>query len=186
MRKAVLGDSCDLVKRFLIHTLRELGGWAVHPMLTENQDIFGRPEIGQYEKLVGVPTISRDVLQVNTPRARYFQRCLDHKGPLLLDPNTGFKLDEGHSVDHLYEADLVLIVRDRSELVMIYDQSLDRRVEPEQALKEKVNRLAQDHHISAMAYKSHACFLFVSGDAQVIDRTRRLLLAAGLPEWRLV
>ena len=186
MKKAFLGDSYDLVKNFLIRTLQPVGSWAVHPMLTEPEGVFGPAEVALYETLLGAPIISQDVLRRNTDRDAYFRCCMDHEGPLLLDPNTGFKIGHSRSVDHLHQADLVPIVNDR--LVMIYDQGRSRlltREGVERDLREKLRGLLAAH-LRAMAYRSHTCFLFVSRHAQVIDQTRALLLGAGLPESRLI
>jgi hypothetical protein len=187
MKRAFLRDSYDLVKCFLIHALRDLGSWAVHPMLTEGPSIFGPAEIARYEKLVGAPIISCEVLRRVPDRSSYFRCCMDHEGPLLLEPNTGFRLRNSNSVDHLHQVDLVTIVNHRrsDNLVMIYDQSLSYSVNREVALQQKLSELAAAH-LSAMAYLSHACFIFVSGEAQVIELTRDLLVVAGLPEQRLI
>jgi hypothetical protein len=186
VKKEFLGDSYDLVKRFLIHTLQPLGTWAVHPMLTEPEGVFGPAEVALYETLLGAPIISHDVLRGNTDRDAYFRCCMDHEGPLLLEPNTGFKIGHSRSVDHLHQADLVPLVNDR--LVMIYDQGRSRlltREGVERDLREKLRGLLTVD-LRAIAYRSHTCFLFVSRHAHVIDHARALMLGAGLPEFRLI
>jgi hypothetical protein len=186
VKKEFLGDSYDLVKRFLIDTLRTVGTWAVHPMLTEPEGVFGPAEVAQYETLLGARIISRGVLGRNGDREADIRCCMDHEGPLLLDPNTGFKSGHSRSVDHLHQADLVPIVNDR--LVMIYDQGRSRslnREGVERDLREKLRGLlAAD--LRGMAYRPHTCFLFASRHAQVIEEARALLLGAGLPECRLI
>ena len=187
MKSDFLGDSYDLVKRFFIHSLASFGAWAVHPMLTEDQERFGEQQIAVYQSLLGgIRIVSHQVLHADTNREDYFAPCMKHDGPLLLDPNIGFKLRSSRSVDHLHQPDIVPIVNDR--LVLIFDQSRSRYLQRdgiEAALRAKLEGLAAAG-LCAMVYRSHACFLFVSKDFQEIARVRGILTQAGLPERRLI
>lgn len=188
MRKGLLGDSYDFVKRSLIHALSPLGGVTAHPMLTETD--FGPAEVGKYETILGVRTISRQVLQQETVRADYFRCCKNLGEPLLLDPNTGLKLHDSRSVNHLHLSELVSIVQERppESLVLVFDQSRRRNLNREgvdQVMRGKLEMLAAAR-LSACAYVSHACFVFASADPHTINRTRELILLTGVPEKRLI
>jgi hypothetical protein len=185
MRRKYLGDSYDIVKRFLIHSLRS-GNWAAHPMLTEDPDIFGTPQKNSYTSLLTIPMLSSEVFLEGTNREAYFDCCRRHCGHLFIDPNTGLRLDNELSVNHLLICDLAFICSPSDRrLILIFDQAISRSRDKREVLLGKIARLrcSQFH---AMAYQSHACFLLVSRDQGVIDKARGLLIDTGLQADRLL
>jgi hypothetical protein len=183
MHPSFFGDSYDLVKRSFLEWLQPLGNWAVHPMLTEAPSA---EFLEKFPRLMGVPLVSEEVLEKSTDRARYFGSCKGFQH-LLVDPNTGLKLSSGtqeHSPDHLLDTDLRFLVNLRpGTLTMIFDQSLQRgRAEPD--LRAKLDHLRSEG-MYAFAYKSHACFVFVSREPDVTESAKRLLFVEGpLPDSR--
>jgi len=185
MMKTHFGDSYDIVKRTLIAWLRPMGSWAVHPMFTEEN---ASDLAGSFERLVGAPLVSREVLERGTDRDTYFATCAGF-GNILLDPNTGLRFPRRageQSPDHLFDSDLLSIVRQRSNvLTMIFDQALARGRQIEE-LGEKLRRL-QGKGVQGFAYHSHACFLFIARETEILQRAYSLLSGPGrLPRHRFL
>ena len=109
-------------------------------------------------------------------------------GNLLVDPDTGVALPQpGRPVkrSHLSVAALqVLCTVNPDHVIVSFDQAL-RREAPEASLRSKIDWLAE-RQIAAVAFRSHASFLFCSTSADRAGNVIRLLQAAGLPEWRLI
>lgn len=184
MDKRHLGDSYDLVKGHLLRSLRELGSWAAHPMVTGEP--FGPSQKEIYGALLGVPILSLGVLTTRSNRQGYFSVCGSRKGHLFLDPTTGFKLGSGNSEFHLFSEDLRHIAGADS-LIMIFDQSHSRADSEgiRKNLCRKLSGLQPDFY--GLAYQSHACLLFLSRDHRLVSETSVLLRKkAHIPADRLV
>jgi hypothetical protein len=178
VKPCYFGDSYDIVKRTFLEWLQPLGHWAVHPMFTEE------PRLGfasDFSAFIGAPLVSPDVLRPTTDRQTYFSSCASHQH-LLLDPNTGLKLNRGRperSPDHLFDSDLLPIVNARPEgLTIIFDQSLSRGRTSKEQLEEKLIHF-RAQGISGFAYTSHACFLFLTRAPATAERAHRLLFRQG-------
>ena len=185
MKLRYLGDSYDLVKRDLLTWLKPLGTWRVHPMFTEP---FCAEKITCYKKLLGVRRLITDkVLPPRPQRRAYIELAQKHKhGNVLFDPNTGLKI-EGTGADarsFLCIDELLASAHARPKaLTAVFDQSLGHG-KAEKELKAKVNALRRAG-VGCFAYYSHACFIFVSASPKRLKLARKLLLKAGIPEWRL-
>lgn len=185
MRECYLGDSYDLVKRTLLRWLQPLGDWGIHPMFTEAaSDAF----ISSYTALMGIPLVSTEVLTRSSNRAAYFAPC-SRSTHCFLDPNTGLKIQAGRgpvSTNHLFGSDLETIVGSRLGIAVVFDQSLSFARNADDQLQEKLAYLG-GLGLFGFAYRSHACFLFISRDRQLLGRARELLTSNGrLPSARLV
>lgn len=168
MHMKYFGDSYDLVKLSLIGWLRPFGSWSVHPMLTEKAT---PDEIQAFERFLGAPLISTDVLSATTDRKAYLS-CAVQAGNLFLDPDTGLRVKSPspqRSPEYLFSAELVEIVSARPEsLTLVFDQSLPRGGEST-ALMKKLHHLRAEG-VHTFAYVSHACFVVASCDKALIDK----------------
>jgi hypothetical protein len=106
----------------------------------------------------------------------------------LVDPDIGVVLSQpGKTVKltHLGTTDLqILCTSNPGRVIMAFDQAL-RRESPEESLRSKVVWLSE-RKTAAIAFRSHASFIFCSSTCDRIRDVRRLLEEAGLPASRLV
>lgn len=185
MREKHFGDSYDLVKRALLGWLRPMGNWGIHPMFTEvTSDIFVRA----YSELLGTPLVSTEILQRASDRRTYFAPCSQYQH-CFLDPNTGLKIqpEQGeNSVDHLFVPDLEAALGERRGITVVFDQSTDYARDVGEQLQEKLAFL-RGLDLSCFAYRSHACFMFVSRDRQLMTQSLEFLTLPGrLPRARFM
>jgi hypothetical protein len=185
MHMKYFGDSFDVVKMSMIHWLMPFGEWAVHPMLTDDASM---EEVAAFEQFVGAKVISTEVLNRATNRNSYFS-CVSQCGNLLLDPDTGLRLEIINGIrapEFLFASELVNIISDRrSSLTVVFDKSIPRGSEHE-AVKLKLAHL-QSHGVHGFAYVSHACFIVASHDKELIKRAlNRVSSLSHLPASRFL
>ena len=165
MNLQFLGDSYDLVKRFFVGALRELGYEVVaDPMFT---DVWATP--ATYYQLIGA--LDRQV-----------GSNLAIKAALLLDPDTGIR--EKPSKQHVSFQRIADATR-RYRLVCSFDQSFARGKDVSQAIQTKL-KIFHDLGLVAMYYDSHARFLFASREQPLVDELRQHLRGVGIPTSRLL
>jgi hypothetical protein len=127
------------------------------------------------------------VLCRQTDREKYFSTCRSARN-LFLDPDTGIRLESrGKKPEkYVFASELVEWCRLRSStLTLIFDQSYSRSVLKENLMKNKLQFFA-GQNISGFAYDSHATFLILGADAELVQSARKVLLErSGLPEGRL-
>jgi len=143
--------------------------------------------VDHFEKFLGVPMVSREVLQADTDRVAYFDACRI-AGHLFLDPTTGLRLSgTKKNPRYLYGDELVRLASDRPRhLTMTFDQSLSRGSDAKRQVGQKLSQLTE-HGLLGFAYVSHASFIVVGLDGGLVDRAREtLLLRSQLPSSRLV
>jgi hypothetical protein len=166
MKKAYIGDSYDIVKRFWACLLRE---WA---------PLYAKPEFipqslrREYTKLTGIP-----MLPSRRP-ARY---------SVFLDPDTGISLPckRPRSSGHIPICTVVGELQSEGVVcVVTYDQSFQRG-QREAGIRQKLNELARNK-VCGFYYDSHAPFLFATTGRRQLKRLRQTLLRAGVPAERLV
>lgn len=185
MRVRFLGDSYDIVKKSVIAWLFEFGPWVTHPIFTE---AFEPERAASFSRLLGTRLLSESVLTPRTDRSEYFSSCRT-AGNLFLDPDTGVCVEPRHgakSVNYVFGTELVewCILR-TSALTLIFDQSYSRGSRGER-MQEKLAYFAAEN-VYGFAYSSHATFLLLSADSELIKVAReRLLEVSGLPADRLV
>jgi hypothetical protein len=184
MRFEYFGDSYDIVKRALIQWLAPLGQWYVQPLFTDD---VSPQQADAFARFLG----ARLIQPCQARNARECEIALEAckaTGNLLVDPDTGVTLPQaGKPVKrtHLSAAALqVLCTANPDHVIVSFDQAL-RREAPEASLRSKIVWLAE-RQIAAVAFRSHASFLFCSTSADRAGNVIRLLQDAGLPEWRLV
>lgn len=186
MQLRFLGDSFDIVKKCLLGWLESCGPWSALPMFTEQ---VSPKQVQAFERLIGVPLISPEVLSADTDRAKYFACARDCRSHLFIDPDTGLRLKVKRGKDaplYLFGPELVAIASARPErLTLVFDKSVARGREEEQ-LRAKLKTLSSEG-IHGVAYVSHACFLLVGRNSALVDRaTQALLEESKLPEERFV
>jgi hypothetical protein len=186
MKLQYFGDSYDIVKKSLIAWLLEFGSWVTHPMFTEP---FEREKAEAFSRLLGTPLLSIDVLIPRTNREEYFSAC-GTAGNLFLDPDTGVRLEpyRGKKAENfVFGPELVEWCRQRSgALTLVFDQSYSRSIKKNGLLQGKLHYFAREG-ISGFAYDSHATFLLLGADGELVQRARNhLLKISGLPESRFV
>ena len=184
MRMQFFGDSYDVVKRFLLHTIAPEAKWIAFPMFTHE---VAADDITAFEAFLGVSIASHDAITKSTDRAIHLSALTNHRH-VFLDPDTGVKLEpfNGASVvNYVFGPELVLLCeQNRDRLLLVFDQSVPRGKEPK-AVREKLTYF-RDRGLYGFAYLSHACFLILSGSESVCRTARKHLLASHLPEARLV
>ena len=168
MKDIYLGDSYDLVKRFLRDSLESVAPLYAHP------DFVPAKIRADYTKLTLIPIF--DIAQ--HPSGDF---------GLLLDPDTGIPLPKaiGRKTSRAH-ATLEFIVEINQELhpkyMICFDQS-HHRVADLAKDKQRADKMAklEEAGIHCFYYVSHACFLFMSKDEQTVDDLRQQLIAAGIP-----
>ena|SRR5437016_10816864 len=115
MRMQFFGDSYDVVKRFLIHTVAPDAKWTVFPMFTHE---VAAADIFAFEAFLGVSVASPHAMTSSTDRASHLSVLADHRH-IFLDPDIGIKLKPSNG------SDAVKYVFG-PELVALCEQSPDR------------------------------------------------------------
>ena len=185
MRFEYFGDSYDIVKRAFVQWLAPLGQWYVQPLFTNND--VSPEHAAAFARFVGAQL----VVPFQARTARELDASLDAckgKGNLLVDPDTGIAVPQpGRTVKrtHLSAGSLQLLcAANPNRVIASFDQAL-RRDAPEESLRSKIDWFAE-RQIAAVAFRSHASFLFCSTSVDRVRDVIRLLLEAGLPKSRLV
>jgi len=183
VRIEFFGDSYDVVKRFLLATLDADGMWAAFPMFTHEPT---RAELVAFESFVGVRVL--DPLALPAPRVGYFGAA-GNSTRLLLDPDTGVRLDRfgGKASASYVFADEVVDLSHAlpGRMTVVFDQSYSRAEPQETQLRRKLVHLSAAG-VTGFAYLSHASFLVLSSEPEVLCQARQRLTEAHLPETRLV
>ena len=169
----------------MITWLSDFGTWSAHPMFTE---AVTPDESASFSRFLGIHLISEQTLTPETDRAEYFSLCRKASN-LFLDPDTGVRLSPCRgrkSVNYVFGSELVEWSRVRPrELTLVFDQSFSRGRQTEH-IQEKLE-FFEAQGVHGFAYSSHAPFLVLGADLEVVRRAReRLLAVSGLPESRLV
>lgn len=176
------GDSYDIVKRSLLEWLSPCGTWAAHPMFSEDcPPAF----VKEYAAFLGLPMVTAAPVPASAGRNAYFLRLIawnatDH---LFLDPDTGLALSgSGNSRRHVTVEELLAIAEGRAgKLTLVFDQSLTRGSEEERRAQALAKLIWLDEHgVSGLTYSSHANFILVSTDKQVLNEAKHTLLRASL------
>jgi len=185
MRLGFLGDSFDIVKRSLLEWLGVLGAWSVFPMFTDD---WPEDQLQIYRRILQVDLVSHEKLTRMTDRKAFFSKAYNCSTHLFLDPDTGLMLGDGTertSLAHIYLPELLRIVKRNSDLLtMIFDQSInrgDKNIDKEGQLRAKLGKL-QSEGVFGFAYVSHACFLLVGMNHDLVLNGLRIIKGvSGLP-----
>lgn len=174
MRPKYLGDSYDIVKQRLLRWLSVFGTWKAYPMFTES---VTSEDATVFSALLGIPLLSTDVLHVETNRQAYFAAARSCQSHLFLDPDTGLRLKPTKGKDHpsyLFGPEALAMVSERPKsLTLVFDQSLPRGREREHLAKKIA--FFEEHGVFSLAYVSHACFILMSSQDELIDKAWKVI-----------
>lgn len=161
-----LGDSYDIVKRFLLDIART-SGYSVHidPMFTGDWDARSREA---FLSFLGEPQPLSDA-----PKRR---------AALFLDPDTGLgkRLSRTHTT-----AAVIAEQAGKYDLVIVFDQAFSRSIPSASELQRKLLEL-RVLGVEAFYYDSHARFLFCSRLFECVESFQETLLRVGLPAARFI
>lgn len=158
------GDSFDIVKRFFVENLNEIGYHVVvDPMLTGE---WNGLEHKFYKFLKAYPLNEKS----NT------------KSALLLDPDTGVgsKKTKQHVTIKCIAEQL-----SKHDVIFSFDQSFPRGGGATKKISEKLILLKETGNYG-FYYDSHARFLFAAKSIETLKEVEQQLLSSGLPASRLV
>ncbi len=158
------GDSFDIVKRFFVERLNEIGYHVVvDPMLTGE---WGGLEHSFYAFLKAQPLSDK----------------IESKSALLLDPDTGIgnKKTRQHVTIKCIAEQLI-----KHDVVFSFDQSFSRGGSATEKIREKLNLLNETGNYG-FYYDSHARFLFAASSIESLNQIEKQILHSGLPATRLV
>ena|ERR1035437_3079743 len=180
MKENYLGDSFDIVKKFLIQSLAPGAEWVAIPMFSHE---FKSDDIQAFEEFLGVQVISKSVI-TKYNRIGYLT-ALDQYHYIFIDPDKGIRLKPTDSVEHISGEELVKLCREiPTRLLLVYDQSFDRGKKRDEEIEEKLSYF-QKERIYRFMYKSHACFIVLSASEAVCQNAYDHLLNSGLPGRKL-
>ena len=166
MNSQWFGDSFDIVKRFFIGNIREMGYQVfVDPMFTGE---WNGLENKFYDFLGAAPLESLATSSGKTA--------------LLLDPDTGIGLNP--TKRHVTVRMIVNYLQEH-EIVFSFDQSFSRGGDALEQMDKKLSLLKKEG-AAGFYYDSHARFLFSAKSPEVLANLKRHLVTAGLPEKRLI
>jgi len=184
MRRQFLGDSYDIVKRFLLETIAPGARWDAFPMFTH---VVTEDELATFEAFLGVHVASRGVLTVDGDRVAHLSTQPDQQH-VFLDPDTGIRLrpcSGSAATNYIFGPELVdLCSSEPTRLVVVFDQSVPRGGE-RQAMASKLAYF-NERGVRGFAYLSHACFVVLSASQQVCDDAYANLVASALPVERIL
>lgn len=160
------GDSYDIVKKFFVDALKEIGYEVyVEPMFTG--DWKGAEQ--QFFEFLGAK--------------RNDEYAEPHpKSALFVDPDTG--IGKKASSKHVTISSIIKELR-KYEIVFSFDQSFSRGISREAQMQEKLAALNELGGIG-FYYRSHARFLFAAKNFKALNTLRDKLIEIGLPAARLV
>ena len=168
MDQSFLGDSYDLVKRFLAENLSSIA-----PIYAD--EAFIPEEIREvYTKITRIPIFHPSVAH---PFAIFLDPCTGIPSP----NNAARKPTRQHAplpfITEIFETY-------RPEFLICFDQSYSRGRNKESCMEEKRNALTTKG-LCAFYYSSHANFLFVYRSKRIIDSIKKQLLDLGIPGERI-
>jgi len=166
MKEKYLGDSYDLVKRFLCQTLSPIAPLYAH------QDFVPEEIQARYTSVTTIPMLGE---KNEAPYA------------ILLDPDTGIRSPDQPARDateaHVSLNFLIKLIRQRHPVYMIcFDQSAHRKhALSKQGQREAKMRFLSKQGLHCCYYASHAPFLFITEKSGVLDCILDNLTRAGIP-----
>jgi hypothetical protein len=171
VRRKYLGDSFDIVKRFLAERLGSIA-----PLLAHAR--FVPPEIRlEFQTVTGMSVLDPKT----TPTVPF---------GLFFDPHTGVpRPTAALQTPTASHAPLAFIESEFDRLkpryLICFDQSHDRSGGLSRAEQRGLKRAhLRTHDLWSFYYVSHAPFLFVAADRAILESLRRRLVDTGIPAWR--
>lgn len=168
MKSQWFGDLYDIVKRYFIGILKELGYQVVvDPILTDEWNGLEQ----KFYYFLGATSISS---------------ANSSKSALLLDPDTGIGKKETNQ--HVTIKTIASHLQ-KYEVVFTFDQSFSRADSKSGKMEEKMIQklvLLKETGNFGFYYNSHAKFLFAASSLERLNTVEQKLLSSGLPESRLL
>jgi len=158
------GDSSDIVKRYFVENLKEIGYHVVvDPMLTGEWNGLEQ----KFYHFLGVSPLCESN---------------SNKSALLLDPDIGIgkKMTKQHVT-----IDMIASHLENHKIVFTFDQSFSRAGSATEKMKEKLGRLKKTGNFG-FYYDSHARFLFAANSLKHLNTVEQKVLSSGLPTNRLL
>ncbi len=158
------GDSYDIIKRFFIENLQELGYQIIiNPMFTHDLDTL-ESEFYRF-------------LKVDNEKKQY-----KSKSALFIDPDTG--IGRKKTQKHI-TIDCIVKKLESYDLIFSFDQSFARNKDSNQQMKEKLELLKRKDS-TGFFYDSHARFLFATKSVKILQSVEEQFLSTGLPKSRFL
>jgi hypothetical protein len=184
MQMHFFGDSYDIVKRYLLHSLAPDAVWRAFPMFTDD---VSAAQVDELAAFLGVEIVASAVFTAQTDRASHL-RADPSWAHIFLDPDTGVRLRPCGGVTstrYVFGHELVGLCHQQPDrLAVVFDQSVPRGQE-RPSIEAKLAYFGENH-VAGFAYASHACFVVLSSTQSVIDEARARLVASHLPTARLI
>ena len=169
MQRKYIGDSYDLVKRFLSESLREIAPLYAHQRFVPLEI---RPE---YTRITSIPILEE-------PPSNPFA--------ILLDPDVGIPFPSSAS-EHptASHAPLPFLVKVNAcfhpKYIICFDQSYHRTHELRREVQRSEKRkFLQERNLFSFYFVSHAPFLFTAENPKILEAIRVRLVSLGIPESR--
>lgn len=160
------GDSYDIVKKFFVDTLKDIGYEVyIDPMFTGNWN----EKEQHFINFIGAKL--NDGFEIPA-----------RKSAILVDPDTGIK--EKASSKHV-NFNTIIQNLDKYEIVFLFDQSFSRSKSSEEQMQKKLSTLNKLGG-NGFYYDSHTKFLFASKNLNAINAIRERPLQIGIPRTRLI
>ena len=186
MQLKFLGDTYDLAKSFLMQCLAPDGPWGIVPMFTDD---WSDDKIAIFERLLGGRVLNPSSIK-GTHKRQQDISAKDWVGHVFFDPDTGAQYPDSNtgSTARIRLNEVVREAKERPEhLILIFDQSYAnaKLSEKRQVMGQKLAFLKAEG-VTGFGYLGQASFLILSCNQRVLQQARQNLLAAGVPDSRLV
>ena len=167
MKRELLGDSYDMVKRLWADLLKKAAPLYADP-------VFYKDRVLQRE----FTRLTRIQMKVGQTSGVF---------SILLDPDTGISLTGKPSPRHVTTEYIAKRLRESgAKYVVTYDQSYRReKTKPRQQRQEKMTEMIKKHHCPSFYYVSHTSFLFAAKSRQDLRELRTIIEKAGVPASKL-
>ena len=166
MNSKWFGDSYDIVKKFFVDTLKDIGYEVyIDPMFTGDWN-------GKEQHFINFIDAKINNDFENPAR----------KSALLVDPDTGIK--EEASQKHI-EFKAIIKRLEKYEIVFAFDQSFSRSKSSDEQMHKKLLFLKKLGG-NSLYYDSHTKFLFASKKMKAVNSIRDRLIEIGIPSTRLI
>jgi hypothetical protein len=194
MHEQYVGDSFDIVKRFWREQLACVASLYAHSRFLPNT-LWDR-----FTQLTTIPVLNlqpprearkRVSMRAEPALASELVPALPSRPfGLFLDPHTGIPLPtESEKKVSISHAPLPFILQEGTRLkphfMICFDQSVDRRKKngpKAQEQREAKREYLRGRGIASFYYVSHAPFLFLAEDVEILRAIRDRLIALGIPE----
>ena len=164
MKDSWFGDSYDIVKRYFISELKEIG----YHVVFDPKFMTEMNEVEQFYRFVGASDQRENQKE---------------KSAVFLDPDTGIGTKSKKTTHITISA--VMEKMDEYDVVIVFDQSFGWNETKLDKMRSKLSEISHDGGYG-FYYDSHATFLFAAKEDSSLHEIKKRLLESGLPEKRLI